>query len=137
MEQTQRGEVNDRVVALHLGISESEYQQWQAQLNNTSMVSLDKNHANFEDHNLYEAVKDTSSINALENIEEQEMKALLVKVIKKLPEKSRLAITLYYYEHLTFKEIGKVLNVSESRISQIHSETVERLKRMLTREYSE
>ena len=137
LEQTQRGEVNDRVVALHLGISESEYQQWQAQLNNTAMVSLDKNHANFDDHNLYEAVKDTSSINALENIEEQEMKALLVKVIKKLPEKSRLAITLYYYEHLTFKEIGKVLNVSESRISQIHSETVERLKRMLTREYSE
>ena len=134
LEQACRGEVSDKVIAGHLGISVDEYQHWQAQLNSTSMISLDKPNPNYDDHNLYEAIEDTSSSNPLENIEEKEMHALLGKLIKKLPEKPRLAIQLYYYEHLTFKEIGKILNVSESRISQIHSETMEKLKRMLTRE---
>ena len=57
----------------------------------------------------------------------------LLKAIKKLPEKTRLAITLYYYEKLTFKEIGKILNVSESRISQIHSETMTKLKKEINK----
>lgn len=133
LEQTYRGDVSDHIVADELGISEAEYHQWQSQLNRTSMISLDKPNPNFDDHNLYEAVEDNDSNNPLDNIEDDEMKALLVKVIKKLPEKPRLAITLYYYEHLTFKEIGKILGVSESRISQIHSETVERLHRMLNK----
>lgn len=137
LEQVYRGNINDGTIAGQLGISEAEYHQWQSQLNSTAMVSLDKPNPNFDDHNLYEAVEDITSINPLENIEEEELKSLLVKVIKKLPEKSRLAITLYYYEHLTFKEIGKILSVSESRISQIHSETVDRLKRMILKEYSE
>lgn len=137
LEQTYRGEVSDQAVAGELGISESEYHQWQSQLNRTSMISLDKPNPNFDDHNLYEAIEDTSSSNPFDNIEDEETKALLVKMIKKLPHKSRLAITLYYYEHLTFKEIGNFLKVSESRISQIHSETIDRLKRMITREYSE
>ncbi len=126
--------VSDQEIAAHLGISEDEYLQWQAQLNNTSMLSLDKPNPNSDDHNLYEAVEDVESSNPLQNIEEEEMKALLVKILKQLPEKARLAITLYYYERLTFKEIGKILNVSESRISQIHSETIARMKKMLTRE---
>ncbi|HQU74567.1 MAG TPA: FliA/WhiG family RNA polymerase sigma factor [Calditrichia bacterium] len=137
LEQAQRGEVSSYAVASQLGISESEYHQWQSQLNRTSMISLDKPNPNFDDSNLYEAIEDTTSENPVEFLEDVEMKALLVKVIKKLPEKYRLAITLYYYEQLTFKEIGKILNVSESRISQIHSETIDRLKRMLTKEYAD
>lgn len=137
LEQVNRGEVSDQAVAGQLGISENEYHQWQSQLNRTSMISLDKPNPNFDDHNLYEAIEDTHSSNPIDNIEDEEMKSLLVKVIKKLPEKSRLAITLYYYEQLTFKEIGKILNVSESRISQIHSETIDRLKRMIQKEYAE
>ncbi len=137
LEQACTGEINDHVVAGELGISESEYHQWQSQLNRTSMVSLDKPNPNYDDHNLYEAIEDVSSSNPLEDIEDEEMKALLVKVIKQLPEKSRLAITLYYYEHLTFKEIGKFLNVSESRISQIHSETIDRMKRMISKEFNQ
>ena len=137
LEQACRGDVNDKTVAGHLGISESEYQHWQSQLNSTSMISLDKPNPNFDDHNLYEAIEDVTSTNPLENIEDDEQRALLVKVIKKLPEKSRLAVQLYYYEQLTFKEIGKILNVSESRISQIHSETIDRLKRLIVREYED
>jgi RNA polymerase sigma factor for flagellar operon FliA len=67
------------------------------------------------------------------SIEEEEMRKVLLEAIKQLPEKTRLAITLYYYEKLTFKEIGKILNVSESRISQIHSETMTKLKKSITK----
>ena len=136
LEQARTGQITDRAIAGHLGISEAEYHQWQSQLNRTSKISLDKPNPNYDDHNLYEAIEDQASTSPLESIEDEEMKALLVKVIKRLPEKSRLAITLYYYEHLTFKEIGKVLNVSESRISQIHSETIDRMKRMIKKEFS-
>jgi len=134
LEQVYRGEVPVSEIAYQLGITESEYQSWQSQTNNTNMVSLDKPNQNFDEHNLYDVVKDESSINALASLEEDEMKKTLVKVIKKLPEKARLAITLYYYEHLTFKEIGKILSVSESRISQIHSETMERMRKMIQQE---
>ncbi|RMG63752.1 MAG: FliA/WhiG family RNA polymerase sigma factor [Calditrichaeota bacterium] len=134
LEQTTRGEVSDQEVANYLGISEKEYLTWQSQLNRTNVVSLDKPNPNYDDHNLYEAIEDPAGENPMENMENEEMKALLVKIIKQLPEKARMAITLYYYERLTFKEIGKILNVSESRISQIHSETIERMRKMLTKE---
>jgi len=136
LEQAHKGDISVPKVASFLGISEEEYYQWQSQLKRTSIVSLDKPNPNYDDHNLYEAIEDRSTSNPVENIEDEEMKKLLVKIIKKLPEKARLAITLYYYERLTFKEIGKILDVSESRISQIHSETVDRMKRMLQKEYA-
>jgi RNA polymerase sigma factor FliA len=134
LEQTYRGEVTSQEVAVHLGISEAEYQHWQSQVNQTNIISLDKPNHNYDEHNLYDVVEDDNSVNALESLEEEEMKKILVKVIKRLPEKARLAITLYYFEHLTFKEIGSILNVSESRISQIHSETTERMRRMIREE---
>jgi len=78
-------------------------------------------------------LEDGTYVKADDKIEEEEMKRILLKSIKKLPEKTRLAITLYYYEKLTFKEIGKILSVSESRISQIHSETMNKLKKEINK----
>ena len=57
-----------------------------------------------------------------------EMKQRLIDAINELPEKERLVLTLYYYEELTMKEIGQVLGVVESRVSQIHSSAVLRLR---------
>ena len=53
---------------------------------------------------------------------------MLVSTIDELPEKQRLVLSLYYYEELNLKEIGKILDVTESRISQLHTQAVERLK---------
>ena len=136
LEQVYRGDVPAQEVAEHLGISFDEYQHWQSQVNRTNLVSLDKPNQNYDEHNLYDVVEDENTTNALDSLEDEEMKKILVKVIKKLPEKARLAITLYYFEHLTFKEIGKILSVSESRISQIHSETTERMRKMIKQELS-
>lgn len=134
LEQSYRGEVPVKEVAHQLGITEAEYQAWQSQVSNGNVVSLDKPNQNYDEHNLYDVIENQNSGNALDSIEDEETKKMLVKIIKKLPEKPRLAVTLYYYEHLTFKEIGKILKVSESRISQIHSETMDKMRRMLQQE---
>ena len=68
-----------------------------------------------------------------------ELKDIIAKAIDTLPEKERLMISLYYYEELTMKEIGEVLGITESRVSQIHSKAVfklrSKLKMLIAEEY--
>jgi RNA polymerase sigma factor for flagellar operon FliA len=64
-------------------------------------------------------------------LEKKEMKQLLGGIILELPEKERIVISLYYYEELSMKEIGEVLGISESRISQIHTKAVTRIRSRL------
>lgn len=66
-----------------------------------------------------------------QELDEEQSKLLLAEVIDSLPENQKRVITLYYYEELTLKEIGKVMNISESRVSQIHSKTIKILKSKL------
>jgi RNA polymerase sigma factor FliA len=68
-----------------------------------------------------------------EVLEENEIKKILEKKIESLKEKEKLVISMYYFDELTYKEIGKVLELSESRISQIHSKAILSLKSSLTR----
>jgi RNA polymerase sigma factor for flagellar operon FliA len=72
-----------------------------------------------------------------EKLEDDEMVKILGDLIEKLPEKEKLVITLYYYEELTLKEIAKILGVSESRTSQIHSKAVMLLRSRLDSVYSQ
>jgi RNA polymerase sigma factor for flagellar operon FliA len=120
-------------VANGLGIEMKDLQNWKKDINAVNMFSLDKPIDDSNKQNLYDIVEDSDYTNADDQLEDEEMKRILLKAIKKLPEKTRLAITLYYYEKLTFKEIGKILNVSESRISQIHSETMTKLKKEINK----
>ena len=134
LEQEKADEFTDSDIANELGITMEEFHNWQADLNKINMLSLDKEAPKIAEQNLYDVIPNEESINPLEEIENEELKKLLVKALKTLPEKSRLAVTLYYFEKLTFKEIGHILKVSESRVSQIHSESMGRLKRVLKKE---
>ena len=64
-----------------------------------------------------------------------ERKELLVQSIKELNERDRLIITLYYYEHMNYKEISKILNITVSRVSQLHSKIMKELKKRIQQEY--
>ncbi|MCB0729988.1 MAG: sigma-70 family RNA polymerase sigma factor [Ignavibacteriae bacterium] len=64
-----------------------------------------------------------------------EKKELLVQAIKDLNERDRLIITLYYYEHMNYKEISKILDITVSRVSQLHSKIMKELKKKIEREY--
>ncbi len=64
-------------------------------------------------------------------IQKQELKEMLVEALKKLTEKEQNVITLYYYEELTLKEISQILSVSESRVSQLHTKALKKIKEQL------
>ncbi|NOX88232.1 MAG: FliA/WhiG family RNA polymerase sigma factor [Calditrichaeota bacterium] len=133
LEQKFSGNYTDAEVANGLGVEEKDVKNIKRDLNSATLYSLDKPLDNNSKQSLYDLVEDKDYVRIDDQIEEEEMKRVLLKAIKKLPEKTRLAITLYYYEKLTFKEIGKILNVSESRISQIHSETMAKLRKEINK----
>lgn len=71
-----------------------------------------------------EALPDDETNNPFEIVNSQQTRELLIEAIEHLPERERLVVMLYYYEGLTFREIGKVMNISESRVFQIHSSAI-------------
>lgn len=77
---------------------------------------------------------DPSSPDPHELLERREIESLLARTIEKLPVKERLVLTLYYHEELTMKEVGRVIGVNESRVSQIHGKAVEKLRHRLRQE---
>jgi RNA polymerase sigma factor for flagellar operon FliA len=133
LDQKFGGSYSDDEIAHGLGIHRDELQNWKKEINSVNMLSLDKPLDETYKQNLYDMIENEDEDNPDYKMEEEEMKRILLKSIKQLPEKTRLAITLYYYEKLTFKEIGQILNVSESRISQIHSETMSKLKKSINK----
>lgn len=102
-----------------------------ADISTFNMTSLEEILINKGEHN----IDDDKRENTPENIyEEKELKEILANIIDGLPKKEKTVISLYYYEELTYKEIGHILELSESRISQIHSKAILEIKNKLLRE---
>ena len=127
----------DDEVAGYLGISREELDHLHLQMASFAMVSLDEvwvgNEDGSEPVHLMDTVEDTSSPDPVAVAEEHDLKRLLAEAIDTLPEKERLVVSLYYYEGLTGKEIAEVMGVSQSRISQLHSKAITRLRGKLTK----
>jgi RNA polymerase sigma factor for flagellar operon FliA len=93
-------------------------------------LSLDETREN-EDGDalgLAEVLEDPRAQEALGHLEEEETKTLLRATLNRLPEQERVVVALYYYEQMTLREIGEALGISESRVSQVHTRAVERLR---------
>lgn len=97
-------------------------------------LSLNEQHpqSDEDDTDMLEEIPDSSQENFLTLMESDERINFLVDYLNRLQERKRLVMSLYYYENLTFKEIGQVLKVSESRICQIHTQVVKDLRKKLT-----
>jgi len=126
--------VDDEAIAKELGVSVNELNTLMTKLSGTSMVSLndiwflgDEN----DEVSFMETLESPQNLNPDQIIEKEEIKNIIVEAIKTLPEKEKKVIVLYYYEDLTLKEIGEVLEVTESRISQLHTKAVMRLRSKL------
>lgn len=119
----------DEAIAKGLGISEDEYIEWQSQMKITNVVSLNEYMEQGSevpaDVNRHATARFESPE---ENIEKEELKQVLEQTLQLLTEKERKVILLYYYEELTLKEISNVLEVSESRISQLHTRALQKMK---------
>jgi RNA polymerase sigma factor for flagellar operon FliA len=83
------------------------------------------------DHDLLEVLQDENARDAFFNVHASELQEIMVQAIETLPDKEKLLISLYYYEELTMKEIGDIMGYTESRISQLHSQAMYRLKHKL------
>lgn len=123
-------EATDEEIAEAIGISTDEYDEWQSQMKVTGVVSLDE---------FVEAGSDVSDSNGMssradrpeEAIEKEELKKMLGEALQSLTEKEQKVILLYYYEELTLKEISNILEVSESRVSQLHTKALNKMKNKL------
>ena len=119
----------DEEIASELGISDDEYLEWQSQMKITNVVSLNEYMEQGAEVPAEGNQFTTSRFDSPEeNIEKEELKKVLEESLEQLTEKEKKVILLYYYEDLTLKEISNVLEVSESRISQLHTRALQKMK---------
>jgi RNA polymerase sigma factor for flagellar operon FliA len=124
-------------VAKKLEISLEELNNLLLQGQFMTLVSLDEAlSTDSKDNNIsaLDLIIDHKSEESFEQIEKEEQKKILVEAIEKLSEKEKMVIALYYREDLTLKEIAAIMKLSESRISQIHSQAILRLRGYLSRQ---
>jgi len=128
--------VEDEEIAKELGVSNEEFQSLLNKLSGTSMLSLNDIWYLGDDNDelsILETLEAPENMNPDVLVEKEEIKDYIIDAIKKLPEKEKKVIVLYYYEDLTLKEIGEVLEVTESRVSQLHTKAIMRLRGRLGR----
>lgn len=121
----------DLEVTNELEISLSEFHELLTEISGTVLLSLDNVFTvgkEDDEINVYEAIEAPESNRPNEVAERSAMLDILTDAIEDLPEKERLVLTLYYYEEMNLKEIGAILGVTESRVSQIHTKAVMRLR---------
>ncbi|WP_405661720.1 RNA polymerase sigma factor WhiG [Streptomyces sp. RK9] len=121
-------------VAAEMGIQVEELHAVFSQLSLANVVALEELlHVGGEGDrlSLMDTLEDTAADNPVEVAEDRELRRLLARAINTLPEREKTVVTLYYYEGLTLAEIGHVLGVTESRVSQIHTKSVLQLRAKL------
>lgn len=117
-----------------LNVSVSEVIEIEGYINFMAVVSLEGILFSEDDElTIMGVIEDKNSPSPYECFDEQERVKVLSECIEKLKEKDRIILNLYYYEGLTLKEIGQVLQVSESRVCQLHSRAIKNLRAMLQR----
>lgn len=125
----------DDEVCEAMGITVEEYEEMLAEVTPTTILSLEEAMPDRESESkeirLIDTIEDPGSENPLKEMGFNEVKNILKDAIADLPEKEKLVVALYHYEELTLKEIGVVLDITESRVSQIHSKAILKLRSKL------
>jgi RNA polymerase sigma factor FliA len=118
-------------VASSLGVEMDAFEEMLDDVKGTSLISLEdlgQGPPSEDKSDLLEALLTRQDQDPLEVLNLHDLKKALTLTIAELPEKERLVLSLYYFEELTMKEVGKVLSLTESRISQLHTQAVLRLR---------
>ncbi|MEY4374083.1 MAG: hypothetical protein RL760_249 [Candidatus Eisenbacteria bacterium] len=117
-------------VARELKMSREDFYRLLDHVRGAVLVSLDETRGNDGDDNstLADHLADPNVVDLEARLQDDQTRRMLLRTIDQLPEQERLVVALYYYEALTLKEIGRTLNISESRVSQVHTRAMSRLK---------
>jgi RNA polymerase sigma factor for flagellar operon FliA len=123
----------DEEISKKLGISEDELEESLGEISRSSIAALDElwtvsSSGGGDQVALIDTIEDESAPDPQGTLSVTEQKEALADAIARLPEREKLVVTLYYYEELTLREIGEVLGVTESRVSQLHTKAILRLK---------
>jgi RNA polymerase sigma factor for flagellar operon FliA len=125
---------HDEEVAEMLSIPLEEFHEWLGQVRGVSLLSLEAPGLRASDGealNLLDLVSADDAQSPAQLVQARRLKALIAEAIDDLPYQEKVVISLYYYEELTMKEIGKVLDITESRVSQIHTKSILHLRSKL------
>jgi RNA polymerase sigma factor for flagellar operon FliA len=127
---------NDDEIASKLGVSEEEFQDSLLEISRSSIAALDElwvgPSGTGDAVSLIDTIEDPQAPQPQQAMAQTELREALSESIARLPEREKLVVTLYYYEELTLREIGEVLGVTESRVSQLHTKAILRLKARLS-----
>ncbi|MCL2260514.1 MAG: FliA/WhiG family RNA polymerase sigma factor [Fibromonadales bacterium] len=125
----------DNEVAEHLNLKPAEFEDLLSEVAPTTIVSLNEvmsdNYGESTNVSLIDTIEDTTIENPLDRLGMEEAKKILASALMALPENERHVIALYHYEEMTLKEIGAAMNLTEGRVSQIHSKAMLKLKAKL------
>jgi RNA polymerase sigma factor FliA len=125
----------DEEIAGKLGIEPEELEESLSEISRSSIGALDElwtiSSSGGDQVALIDTIEDTQGPEPQSALAQTELKEALGEAIARLPEREKLVVTLYYYEELTLREIGEVLGVTESRVSQLHTKAILRLKARL------
>ncbi|HGN1944747.1 TPA: RNA polymerase sigma factor FliA [Providencia stuartii] len=127
LEQSLSRSATESEIAQALNIDVTEYRQALLDTNNSQLYSYDEWHE-IHGESCEPAIDESDGGNPLSLLMESNLRAQLIEAIEQLPEREKLVLTLYYQEELNLKEIGAVLEVGESRVSQLHSQAIKRLR---------
>jgi RNA polymerase sigma factor for flagellar operon FliA len=126
---------SDQEIAQSMGMDESEFLKTMQRISSTSILSLNDVWFSGDESDkvsIGDSIESPSSLNPDVIVEKEEIRRVIIDAINNLPEKEKKILVLYYYEDLTLKEIGQVLEVTESRVSQLHTKAILRLRSKLT-----
>jgi len=126
---------SEEEIAAKLGVSQDELDEDLLEISRSSIAALDElwtiSSSGGDQVALIDTIEDTQGPEPQAALAQTEMREALGEAIARLPEREKLVVTLYYYEELTLREIGEVLGVTESRVSQLHTKAILRLKARL------
>ncbi len=131
VEAEKGGPAEDLEIADRLGVPLEKYQKMLTDIHGAALLNLDAYIRNSDNDSLSKRTFQEnlrSADDPVSSVARMELKGALVKAVKSLSEKEQLVVSLYYYEELTLKEIGEVLGLTESRICQIHSTSMIKLR---------
>lgn len=136
LEQQLQRHPTEEEIAAHLGIGLGEYHALLGRVSGGICVSLDdaRENGTEEGNPLHQLLREQGTPDPMQTLAFKELRDLLGKIIDELPSQERSVLALYYYEELTMKEIGAVLSISESRVSQIHTAAMLRIRTRLRRQ---
>lgn len=123
-------------IAREMNMSTRDLSQLMGEVRRVSVLSLNQTISSEDERELAglaEVIEDVKSADPSQRVEMDEAKEVLLEAVNRLPEQERLVIALYYYEEMTLKEIGETLRISESRVSQIHTKAIGKLKSRVQR----